>query len=209
MSGTATGRPRLWRAAALAALAAAGLAAAIVLFGLAASVREAEPPATRTVADDISTLPPAEAEARADEVVGWALGQVYAAFGQDEEPAIYDALAAAASGEALDTLYLQRRAALADRGLDGAGQVVHEVEVLSVTAELDGGALTADARWRVLGIVGHERHRHLRGNAYTADLVLERGDGGWRITGFELRDVNRTGAGVMVDAPPGHEPPSQ
>lgn len=209
MSGTATGRPRIWRAAALAGVAALGLAAAIVLFSLASSLRKAEPPTTRAAVEDLSALPPAEAEARADEVVEWALGQVYAAFELAEEAAIYDALATAAAGEALDTLYLQRRAALADRGLDSANQVVHEIEVLSVVAERDSDVLRADARWRVLGIVGHERHRHMRGNAYTADLELSRIDGAWRITGFDLRDVNRTEAGVMVEAPPGHDAPSR
>ena len=209
MNRTATGPNGLWRMVALAGVAILGLAGALTLFSLAANMRDAEAPTTRTAVEDISTLSPSEAEARADELVAWALDEVYAAFEQVEEGKIYDALASAASGDALDALYLQRREALADRGLDGASQLVHEVEVLSVDAERDGDSLNTDASWRVLGIVGHEKHRHMRGNAYTAELTLDQIDGAWRITGFDLRDVNRTGAGVMVDVPPGHEPATQ
>lgn len=195
-------RPAGWRAAGLAALAAAALALAIGLFALASARRDTAPIATRSPVEDITTLPPGEAAARADELTTWALEQVYAAFEEEEEAEIYDALAEAVAGDALDALYLQRRAALADRGLDGAGQVVHELELLSIASEREGDALHADARWRVLGLVGHDRHRHLRGNAYAADLDFSQVDGSWRITGFQLRDVDRTGAGEMVDAPP-------
>jgi len=207
MSDVITRRPGRRRIAVLLGLAAAGLAAAITIFTLAASLRDAEAPIVRATAQDVSTLSPTDAEARADELVAWALEQVYGAFEQAEEAAIYDALATAVAGDALDALYLQRRAALADRGLEGANQEVHEVELMSVAAERRGDLLQADARWRVLGIVGHERHRHLRGNAYAADLDLARIDGSWRITGFDLREVDRTGAGVLVDAPPGDTPP--
>jgi hypothetical protein len=185
-----------------AAVSAAGLAAAAGLYVLSETVRDAGPTVTGTAAEDVTALTPAEAGRRGDELVASLLDRIYQAFEREDEGAIYDALAEAAAGDALEALYLQRRAALADRGLL-ADQEVHEVEMLAVEVARDGDRLRADARWRVLGLVGHEQHRHMRGNAYAADLMLEQRDGLWRVTGFDLRDVDRTEAGVIVDAPPG------
>lgn len=52
----------------------------------------------------------------------------------------------------------------------------------------------------MLGTVGYSEHLHVRGNAYSAELTIEPVDGAWRITAFELTDVDRTDAGTTVAA---------
>ena len=64
----------------------------------------------------------------------------------------------------------------------------------------EGAAMAAHGR--VIGRVDHTGHEHVRGNAYTADLTLEPVEGGWRITEFNLFDVDRTLAGTPVEADP-------
>ncbi len=182
----------------MAALSA--LAAAVWLFSVASTYRDSTAVIVRPAAD-LATLSPAEAEARAEDLTLWALERVYRAFEEDGEGNIYDALSAATAGSALEALYLQRRTALLDRGLEKTGQQVHELELLSASVRRQRDGLLVAARWRVLGLVGHEQHRHVRGNAYTADLRFERVDGQWRITTFDMREVDRTDAGVVVDAP--------
>ena len=146
-------------------------------------------------------MPPSEAKRRADDLTLWALEQVYRAFEEQEEGKIYDALSAATAGPALEALYLQRREALLDRGLEKSGQQVHELELLSTSAQREGDRILVFANWRVLGLVGHQQHRHVRGNAYTAELEFDRVEGRWRITGFAMREVDRTEAGLVVEPP--------
>ncbi|MBV0913847.1 hypothetical protein [Anianabacter salinae] len=132
------------------------------------------------------------------------LTQVYDAFGQTEEAAIYDRLAEVATGPALEQLYLERVGALAGGGLN-PDQAIHEVSLLGMNARPQEDRVAIDARWRVLGVVGHSEHMHMRGNAYAADLVMAPADGAWKIVGFTLTDVDRTDAGTLernADAPP-------
>jgi hypothetical protein len=126
-------------------------------------------------------------------LLGHVLSRLYLAFGEREEDAIYDALAEVAAGPALETLYLEKRAALFDDPA-GATQAVHGIDVLDVEAAERDGAILLYGRWRVLGAVGHEDHVHVRGHAYAARLTLERTDVGWRLTGFALIEVERRGA---------------
>lgn len=49
--------------------------------------------------------------------------------------------------------------------------------------------------------MGHAEHMHVRGNTYSADLYVAPVDGAWRITGFDLREVNRDAAGETFLAP--------
>lgn len=124
------------------------------------------------------------------------LSVVYTAFGETEEASIYDGLAEVAAGAALEQLYLERLGAMAGGGLD-PDQTIHEMELLSLTAQSRGDVVAMDAKWRVLGTVGHAEHMHVRGNAYSAALTLEPVDGVWRLTGFALTDVDRTDAGGL------------
>ncbi len=124
------------------------------------------------------------------------LSEVYKAFGETEESQIYDGLAKVAAGSALEQLYLERLGAMAGGGLE-PDQTIHEMELLSLSARSQGDAVTLDARWRVLGTVGHAEHMHVRGNAYAAELTLEPVEGAWRLTAFRLKDVDRTDAGGL------------
>ena len=124
------------------------------------------------------------------------LSAVYAAFAQTGEAAIYDGLAEVAAGDALEALYLERAGALATGGLPD--QLIHELRLTEGAWTLEGGAMTVDARWTVLGQVGHAEHTHMRGNAYGAELVIAPADGAWRLTDFRLTDVDRTGAGTYA-----------
>lgn len=137
-------------------------------------------------------------------VVPAVLERTYAAFGEAEEDAIYDGLASVAAGPALEALYLERAGALAEGGLPD--QVVHELRLIAGSWREEGGAVRADVRWAVLGEVGHAEHTHMRGNAYGADLLFEPAGGAWRLTGFELTDVDRSEAGTLTTlAEPGAE----
>lgn len=148
-------------------------------------------------------LTPVQAAENGFRVAPAMLAVVYDAFGQTEEPAIYDRLARVASGDALEALYLERVGAMAGGGLTESDQEIHEMELISLSTRTAGDDLIMDATWRVLGTVGHAEHMHVRGNTYTADLRLSPVDGSWRFTGFTLRDVDRSDAGELVPAEEG------
>ena len=205
-SGMTTQRrpPDLRRIAFGVGAALLALAAAATILWLAPADREGEGVSART-SPDLATLSPAEARLRAGELTIWALEQVYRAFDEEDEGKIYDALSEATAGPALEALYLQRRAALMDRGLEKTGQQVHELELLSTSVSREDNRLIVSARWRVLGLVGHQQHRHVRGNAYAADLEFGRVDGRWRIKVFALREVDRTDAGLVIESSDTHD----
>lgn len=124
---------------------------------------------------------------------------IYDAFSRTDEGEIYDTLAEVSAGDALEALYLERLGAMAGGGLTKADQTIHEMQMLGLSAERSGETLRMDAQWRVIGTVGHNDHQHVRGNAYSADLVLEPVEGAWRIVGFTLRDVDRALAGTAAE----------
>ena len=126
---------------------------------------------------------------------------VYDAFAQTEEDAIYDTLASVTHGEALEYLYLERVGAMAGGGLEEADQTIHEIKLLNTRVARDGDTLAIDASWQVIGTVGHAEHLHVRGNTYGADLSVAPIEGAWRITDFDLREVNRDAAGETFLAP--------
>ncbi|MEM1100050.1 MAG: hypothetical protein AAGH73_00790 [Pseudomonadota bacterium] len=126
---------------------------------------------------------------------------VYEAFSETQEDAIYDALAGVTHGGALEYLYLERVGAMAGGGLEEADQTIHEIKLLSTQVARDGPTLMLDASWQVIGTVGHAEHLHVRGNTYRADLTVAPVAGAWRITDFELLEVNRDAAGETFLAP--------
>lgn len=126
---------------------------------------------------------------------------VYDAFGKTDEDVIYDTLASVTHGEALEYLYLERVGAMAGGGLEEADQKIHEIKLLNTRAARKGAALAIDASWQVIGTVGHAEHLHVRGNTYSAELSVSPIDGAWRITDFELLEVNRDTAGETFAAP--------
>ncbi|MEL6799975.1 MAG: hypothetical protein AAFO80_08845 [Pseudomonadota bacterium] len=127
--------------------------------------------------------------------------EVYEAFGRTQEDEIYDTLAAVTHGEALEYLYLERVGAMAGGGLEEADQTIHEINLLTSSVAREGAQLAIDAVWQVIGTVGHAEHLHVRGNTYSADLIVAPVDGAWKITDFALLDVNRDAAGETYLAP--------
>ena len=126
---------------------------------------------------------------------------VYDAFGRTQEDEIYDTLAQVADGDALEELYLERVGAMKGGGLEEADQTIHEIKLLSSSVSNADNALVIDASWQVIGTVGHAEHLHVRGNTYSADLTVAPVGDAWKITGFELLDVNRDAAGETFLAP--------
>lgn len=126
---------------------------------------------------------------------------VYDAFGRTGEADIYDTLARVAGADALEQLYLERVGAMAGGGLEEADQTIHEIKLLTSSLDTAGDALVIDASWQVIGTVGHAEHLHVRGNTYSADLTIAPVDEAWKITAFELLDVNRDTAGETFLAP--------
>lgn len=126
---------------------------------------------------------------------------VYEAFGATQENEIYDTLERVTHGEALEYLYLERVGAMKGGGLDEADQTIHEINLLTTQVERSDVSLEIAASWQVIGTVGHSEHLHVRGNTYSANLTVSPVEDAWRITGFELLDVNRDAAGETFVAP--------
>lgn len=192
------GNGKLWTAVGLAAgLGALGLGAVL----LGTGPREPE----RFAAAGLGLLTADEVAEQFYLVAPEMLTQVYLAFNETDEAAIYDSLAEVAAGEALEALYLERVGAMAENGLDPsqeADQQIHTMEMLNIRTWRDDQDFTWDARWRVVGTVGHATHMHVRGNIYAAVLNVGPVDGAWRITEFELTDVDRSDAGQIVEGEP-------
>lgn len=177
---------------------AIGLSAVIAVAGLA-GYGLVQPDGHAHLADAVDPAGPLPAQA--DAVAERVLGQIYAAFGEREEGAIYDALARVAEGAVLDELYLEKRAALVGDATGATGQTVHGLDLLEAVGRPDGEVYRLDARWQVIGAVSHGDHTHIRGNIYAARLELGARVGGWRLTGFELREMRRAD-----EAAPDREP---
>ena len=132
------------------------------------------------------------------------LGRLYLAFGENDEGALYDALATVASGPLLDDLYLQKRAALTQGPGAASGQQLHGLELLQVAgAERDGG-FDFDAKWQVIGAIEHGDHVHVRGNAYSARLRVEPEGSAWRLVAFDLLDIERQDP-IALEHDQGHD----
>ncbi len=126
---------------------------------------------------------------------------IYEAFGKTEEADIYDTLASVTHGDALEYLYLERIGAMAGGGLDEADQTIHEINLVNADVTRDAATLEVGASWQVIGTVGHAEHLHVRGNTYKADFKIAPVEGAWRITEFELLEVDRDAAGETFLAP--------
>jgi len=77
---------------------------------------------------------------------------------------------------------------------------VHEIRVIRARPRTVGETVMIDAAWQVVGTVGHGEHVHVRGNTYRAELAIAMVDEAWKMTGFRLVDVDRTGAGELFEA---------
>lgn len=158
-------------------------------------------PGTQYTAPGLEPMSPGDARDQFYRLAPALLLVVYDAFGQVEEAQIYDTLAEVSDGDALEQLYLERVGAMSGGGLEEADQTIHEIKLLSSSVSGSGDALAIDASWQVIGTVGHAEHLHVRGNTYSADLTVAPVGDAWKITGFELTDVNRDAAGETFLAP--------
>lgn len=130
-----------------------------------------------------------EIEANLTEV----LNQIYTAFAEEDEARIYDGLAQAVADDLVPDLYLQRRMAqIADHAEGGSTTVIGVEPYRIEAADLprDPG-YRIDAAWRVVGRVNHRAHVHERINLYAADLTLAPVDGRWKLTAFNLIEIER------------------
>lgn len=125
---------------------------------------------------------------------------VYDAFGRTDEAEIYDTLAVASDGAALEALYLERAGAMVGGGLTETDQEIHEMRLVNAASRQEGDTFELDAAWEVIGTVGHSEHMHVRGNTYHANLTIAPVEGAWKITAFELTDVDRGTAGELIEA---------
>ncbi len=185
------------------------IAGIVLLFALAAGAWMFLAPSRDSAASlsEAGAMSPLEFSRESPLLLPGLLADVYEAFGETGEAAIYDRLAEVVTGPALEQLYLERVGAMAGGGLN-PDQEIHEVSLLGMSARPKDNTVTIEARWRVLGVVGHSEHMHMRGNAYAADLVMAPEAGTWKIIGFTLTDVDRTDAGTLernADAPPPDE----
>ncbi len=131
-------------------------------------------------------------EARAGEIVGGLLHNVYRAFDFRDEGRIYDLLARSATGDLLERVYLDTRRGLELQSQGGARARVKRVEVVEVDAvPASGGGFRARTTWHVAGSVGHWGHVHERRNRYRADLHVAPMDGRWKILDLEILEEER------------------
>jgi hypothetical protein len=166
-----------FRAARVRSRAAAGLAAAALLF---------------TAGVFWGSWNAGLSDARSRELVGGLLHNVYRAFDFREENRIYDVLAQSAHGDLLEQLFLETRRGLELQSQGGARARVKQVELidLSITPAA-GRAFTAAASWKVAGSVGHWGHTHERRNRYRAELDVAPVDGTWKLVRVTILEEER------------------
>jgi hypothetical protein len=131
-------------------------------------------------------------EERLQQLVGDLLHNVYRAFDYRGEDAVYDVLAHSVAGDLLADVYLETRQGLELANQGGAQVKVKDIEMLSteLTGD-DGNAIGVEARWNVMGSVGHWGHLHQRTNGYHALLRVSDVDGAWKLTGLEILTEER------------------
>ena len=131
-------------------------------------------------------------EERLQQLVGDLLHNVYRAFDFRGEDAVYDVLARSVAGDLLADVYLETRQGLELANQGGAQVKVKDIKMLSteLTGD-DGTAIGVEARWNVMGSVGHWGHIHQRTNGYHALLRVSEVDGAWKLTGLEILTEER------------------
>ena len=181
----------------VAVLAGVLVAAPALIWGVGSALRPAEP--TAYSAPGLDPMTPADAQNQMFDLLPALLLEVYNAFGQIDEAGIYDTLAIASHGDALEALYLERAGAMVGGGLTEADQTIHEMQLKGASSRQSGDTFQLDATWEVIGTVGHSEHLHVRGNTYQANLTIAPVDGAWKIVDFELTDVDRSAVGELIE----------
>jgi hypothetical protein len=131
-------------------------------------------------------------DARAREVVGGLLHNVYRAFDFRDDERIYDVLSTSVEGDLLEQIYLETRRGLELANQGGARARVKEVDLVELEASPSaGGGFRARAAWNVAGSVGHWGHMHQRRNRYRAEIDVASVDGRWKLVGLEILEEER------------------
>ena len=131
--------------------------------------------------------------AEAESIVSPLLRNIYRAFDQRQESAIYDVLSRSADGPLLKQLYLEIHSALSLDAAEGARVHVSEfaAEVLDVQPGSPRNSFTARVSWSALGAVGHWGHSHTRTNVINGRVTVQPVNDAWKITGLEILDQRR------------------
>ncbi|MBW2414283.1 MAG: hypothetical protein JRG76_07215 [Deltaproteobacteria bacterium] len=131
-------------------------------------------------------------DARAREVVGGLLHNVYRAFDFRDDERIYDVLSTSVEGDLLEQIYLETRRGLELANQGGARARVKEVDLVELEASPSGGGgFRARTVWNVGGSVGHWGHMHQRRNRYRAEIDVASVDGSWKLVGLEILEEER------------------
>ncbi|MHC4938760.1 MAG: hypothetical protein ACYTHK_07315 [Planctomycetota bacterium] len=120
------------------------------------------------------------------------LRNVYRSFEVITEEESYDLLAYSLEPELTKKLYLEVREGLVMRDQGGAIADVGNIERRGGSIEFTG-AREFKVRWRwwVFAHITHWGHTHSRINEYLGDFVVRAGPQGWRITEYEVLDMQR------------------
>jgi len=117
------------------------------------------------------------------------LKNVYRAFDYGDDEQVYDALERSASGEFLESLYLQIKKGLVIQDQGGARSRVREVKWLSeepASYPDDEVGFALKIQWEVTGTVEHWGHIHTRQHAYQAVLKVSGVNREWKIVDLQV-----------------------
>lgn len=131
------------------------------------------------------------------------LRNIYRAFDQRTESAVYDVLARSIKGELLQKVYIQTANSLS---IDA--QSATRIHITDLEARIESlkqikkrQGFNADIQWTALGTVGHWGHQHQRVNRYIAKVTVEPDrpataatvsqPASWKITALEILEEKR------------------
>lgn len=146
----------------------------------------------------VAPVPPSQAE----RILTPLLRNVYRAFDQQQESAIYDVLERSIEGDLLQKIYLQTVNALTLDALDATRARVTDLDVRVDAVHMlpRRRGFVADVQWTALGTVGHWGHQHQRVNRYTAKVTVEAvsargGESGasaeWKLVALDVEQETR------------------
>jgi len=139
---------------------------------------------------------------------------IYGAFSEADESAVYDALSESVDGELLEKIYREIYGSLIAK--EHGGVVSEILDVSAIDTEvvdepvLDPAGVPrfqVRAVWEVNSVASHEGHSHLRSHQYEALYLLARGGDGWRIIDDRILRQRRLGEAWQSSGPKTNAPP--
>ncbi len=123
---------------------------------------------------------------------------IYTAFDEQTESAVYDVLSRSVDGPLMSKLYNEVYQSLVRQDLGGAISRVSSVTVMSTDiaastrADVPGAnPFDVKALWLVVGHVTHESHTHARLNRYEGVFTIADIDGDWKIVDDRILSQTR------------------